>query len=85
MGASNPTFQDAYHFHKADTLTVKNSTMPSLNKDDAVRYPARLKGTLGLPAFLVGAVYPIVFGATGGGLMHEVHKRSVRREATVPS
>jgi hypothetical protein len=36
-------------------------------------------------AVLFGAVYPIVFGAIGGGLMHEVHKRSVRQEATVPS
>ncbi len=59
--------------------------MPSLIKDDAVRYPARLKGALGVPAFLVGAVYPIAFGAIGGGLMHEVHKRSVRQGATVPS
>jgi hypothetical protein len=62
-------------------------------------FPAAVAGsllfvvTIGLPmrpnilysAVLVGAVYPVVFGAIGGGLMHEVHKRSVRREATVPS
>lgn len=26
---------------------------------------------------------PIAFGAIGGGLMHEVHKRGVREDATV--
>ncbi|WP_458188074.1 hypothetical protein [Haladaptatus sp. NG-WS-4] len=32
---------------------------------------------------IVGVIYPIVFGAIGGGLAHEVHKWRVRQRAEV--